>query len=207
MDLKRVLQSEVAFGGPIKVLLDGFVKPFIGLLIFGGVGGAFVFGGWYTAQVSANRLADGQVTVTVERMHFWGLLKSSKTLPNVERAEILTRSSSGTRSGRSISGPTLTSGAYAISGDKKLSLLGFSSNVDSDKRRRIVDSLNSYLKSDAGAFEEVIHIRNLFAWFGLPLFATGLWILLGWPFAILKAFQNYSKRDAVKLVPSTTDRA
>ena len=200
-NLERVLQSNVAFGGLIKVFLDGFVKPFFALLIYGGVGGAFVYFGWYTVRVSANRHDADQVTVTVNREHFWGLLQLSKTLSNVERADILSRSA---RSGSRV---TLTSGAYAISGDRQLSLLGFSSNVDGDQQRRIVDSLNAYLqRSDAITFEENIRIHNLFGWFGLPLLAIGVWGLLRWPFALRKAVQQYSPRDAITLVPPTMGR-
>ena len=193
-DLERVLQSELSSGGLLKVFLDGFVKPFFALLVYGGVGGAFVYCGWYTVQVSANRRAADQVTLTVTREHFWGLLQMSTTLSNVERAAILTQVRTRPH--------LLSSGAYAISGDKTVSLLGFSGNVNGDPQQRIVDSLNGYLqRSDAVTFEESIRIHNVFAWFGLPLLAGGLWGLLRWPFAIRKAWQNYSPRDAITLVP------
>ena len=129
--------------------------------------------------------------------HFWGLLTLSKTLSNVERAAMLTRRGT-TRRG------IIVSGAYAISGDRQLSLLGFSSNVDGDQQRRIVDSLNGYLqRSDAITFEENIRIHNLFGWFGLPLLAIGVWGLLRWPFALRTAVQQYSPRDAITRVPPT----
>ena len=199
-NLERVLQSNVAFGGLIKVFLDGFVKPFFALLIYGGVGGAFVYFGWYTVRVSAHRRDADQVTVTVNREHFWGLLKMSKTLSNVERADMLTRRGTTSRG-------IIVSGAYAISGDRQLSLLGFASNVDGDQQRRIVDSMNGYLqRSDAITFEENIRIHNLFGWFGLPLLAIGVWGLLRWPFALRKAVQQYSPRDAITLVPPTMGR-
>ena len=59
-NLERVLQSNVAFGGLIKVFLDGFVKPFFALLIYGGVGGALV---------QLGRLCGAEVTGVVGAAH------------------------------------------------------------------------------------------------------------------------------------------
>jgi hypothetical protein len=171
-----------------KFVLDAFVKPFFAILFFLGFGGPFVFFGFQTTHVAGKRSGTNTASFNIHRTHFWGLVNLKGRVDHVTEAEVRT-DSSGTGTRR-----TTTSNVFLISGNKATSVFTGSSSVNNEDKRDLVRGVNAFIKDEEqDRFEETVNWHNVFGWVGLPFLAIGVIGLLGWPWTIVRKWQERGK--------------
>jgi hypothetical protein len=171
-----------------RFLLDAFVKPGVAILFFLGFGLPFVFFGFQSVDLHGLRKTEGQTSFTIARKHFWGIVKTERTVAHVERAATAT-SDTGTGTDRRV-----LQSAVLVAGSQETPVFMGASNVDDRLKKRLVTEVNTFIQDSSQTdYAGTFRIRNVFGWVGLPFAAIGLFGLLGWPHTIISKWREHRK--------------
>jgi len=162
--------------------LNLIVYPGLAILFCLAFGVPFTYAGFQQAAVEGIRAADGSVTLSVDRSHYFGLIRQEFQVDDVESASWI-----NTRVRRPGKARRLLSGVYLISDTQERALFFGSSNLNEDLKWQAIKDINGFIDDqESQEFSAEYRIQNLFGWFGLPFLILGVWGLLAWPFSLVK---------------------
>jgi hypothetical protein len=167
-----------------EFLLEGLLYPFLAILFCPAFGVPFTYAGFQTIHLSGGK-ENGDVTMHLQREHYWGLYRVEEQAEGVLGAEwknFRFRQSGYWRRAASV---------YLVTETEPLRVIAGSSDADENLKWEIIHSVNDFIK-DPGAtvYEETFRIHNKFGWFDLPFLVLGILGLIGWPGSILKRLRG-----------------
>ena len=168
-------------------LIKALLQPFVAILFCLAFGLPFVYVGFQTVYVEGFKDQQGAVTIDFNRRHYWGVWQIDEHLENVQNATLRTSLTHRSRPRRI----RLTSGVFVETETEAVRLLAGSSTVDDNLKRDIVQSINDFVNDpEQSDYTRTIRLANIFGWVGLPFLILGVLGILGWPFSIIRYWQE-----------------
>jgi hypothetical protein len=145
----------------------------------------FVYSGFQTVHIQAEKDEERGVVVYFVREYFWGVVKFNKHMVDVTNASLQTSRP------RALGRRRLLSGVFLNTDLESVALLAGSSNVNSNTKWEVVNAINNFIDNENEMrLSKTFNVRNVFGWVGLPFLILGLLGLIGWLVSILRYLQK-----------------